>query len=559
MNSRATPDLALPGVSKGPYASSWGLNCLLYKGASATRINKVPSLIASGTFGEHDSARISLAARFHDKLSGDLAGGQSPYTTRGRITHLRLFYAWGDENHLSFTLDNVLVHFRAWCDHLINQARVSTSRNSTTNSSIASNVAVCIQSALDLNYRLLNKSGLKKKRSAKVTTKSEKQNLAETFEFGSFLVDITNSLDLQRVLGRLPITVELRDGRQFIGWYGRHPDVPHSTAPSRIARREAALTDTSWKTRFPIYNLRMCAELMIFIAQTGMNLEQAYKLKTGKFSYKSEGSGYIVKRVFKGRSKGTVEFHIYSEYRTHFERYIAWRNRLFDNDPYEMLFPIRSPMWNGGPPAFRQLRNRCNDLGIRFVPPRELRNTRANWLLRRSKDPSLTAEMNQHTEATLLQDYIRPNHQIAAVEISQFIHSIDPALTPPGPGGCVSAVPAARQGLPSEAPHPDCSNPAGCLFCIHQRDVRSLDHLWSLATYRYLKSLEIASHKVETDNKSPPEAVISEISMRLNKYKETDEELASWLHEVELRISEEDYHPQWDGFIQLMEASHAKF
>jgi len=552
MTSIVIPDLSLPGVCNGPNASSWGLNCVLYSGGSAIRINRVATLISSGKLGEPINIRVALAVRIHDKLLTDLTAGNSPYTVRGRITHLRIFYAWGDEKGLSFTLENVQSHFREWCDHLISQARFSSSRKATTNFSIASNVAVCIQSALDLNYRLLYKSGLTKSRKF-ITTKSEKQNLSETFEFGSFLVDITDSLSIDSVLGRLPIIVELRDGKQFTAWAGRSPNVQHSTAPSRIARREQALTDTSWKSRFPIYNLRMCAELMIFIAQTGMNLGQAYKLKIGRFSYKSEGGGYTVKRVFKDRSKTTVEFHVYSEYRTHFERYLSWRNELFGDDPDDSLFPIRSPMWNGGPPAFRQLRIRCSELGLKFIPARELRNTRANWLLRRSKDVSLTAEMNQHTQATLLQNYVRPNHQIAVVEISQFIHTIDPALAPPGPGGCVSAIPMARAEVPTEAPSPDCSNPAGCLFCIHQRDARTLDHFWSLVTYRYLKSIEIASYKTERTTSSPCERVISEISTRLNKYKNTDEELAIWIEESELRIAEEDYHPHWDCFIKLME------
>jgi hypothetical protein len=299
----------------------------------------------------------------------------------------------------------------------------------------------------------------------------------------------------------------------------------------------------------------MEAELLIFIAQTGMNLAQAYKIKIGKFSYQSDTSGYQVRRVFKQRRQGEVEFHIYSEYRTYFENYLEWRNELFGDDPEGRLFPIASPKERpeDSPTDFSAIRKRCKRAGIKFVGASELRKSRTNWLLRRSKSESLTAEMGQHTESTLLQNYARPNHQVAITEISRFLATIDPALAPPGPGACVRAQPLNIPEPDHTAPTPDCINPAGCLFCEHQRDIESLDHFWSLATYRHCKTVELSKYRSTVDLANPTKLVIENITQRFNQFREGSAQAKIWLEEAQLRVDEGEYHPQWDIFIQLMD------
>ncbi|WP_454838356.1 hypothetical protein [Pseudomonas mohnii] len=555
MSEFTLPDLSLAEASPGVHSASWGLTGLLYSGASALRMDLASSLIQKGDFGKPIYSRLELVIKLHDNLLADLAAGRSRYTVRARIHSLKRFYAWSDAQQINLTVENVQKQFHVWTEHLKYESKVRKTISSYSIYILASRVAVSIQNALELDSRLLYKSGIKKNRKRKLSTRSEKQNLIETFEMGAFLVDIANSLDRKNINERLPVTIDLRDGRKLVEWCGKRQTgkIKASSEPKRIAQREKALTDTSWAARYPLLNLRMVAELLIFIAQTGMNLAQAYKVKTGKFSYKSDRSGYSVRRIFKDRAKSSVEFHIYSEYRTHFEAYLDWRKYFFGDDPNGLLFPIASPRSRAGAPLFKEIRNRCAKLGIRFIAARELRNTRANWLLRRSKDTSITAEMNQHTESTLLREYIRPNHQIAIVEISRFIHEIDPALAPPGPGGCVNPSPMAREQPSANAPTPDCSNPAGCLFCVHQRDIKSLDHIWSLTTYRHLKTLEIASYKLEAIDSHPASATITEITRRLEYFKAIEDSSSSWIEEAELRILEGDYHPNWEFFVKLME------
>jgi len=296
---------------------------------------------------------------------------------------------------------------------------------------------------------------------------------------------------------------------------------------------------------------------LIFIAQTGMNLAQAFKLRVGKFSYQSHLDGYHVRRIYKGRKRGEVEFDIYSEYRNIFERYLAWRKVFFPNEDDGLLFPLCSPQGRSCDvaPACNAIKKRTAVLGIKFFGARALRKTRVNWLMRRSRDPALTADMHQHTEETLLRQYHQPHHQAAIVEISRFISASDPALAGPGPGACIGAAPTPIQDISHVAPIPDCISPAGCLFCTHQRDIDSEDHTWSLASYRYYKSLELVRHRPHQGSKSPlpAEAVIDRVTTKLKYISASSEVRNLWVSESLARVDEGDFHPKWDGFIRLTE------
>jgi len=301
-------------------------------------------------------------------------------------------------------------------------------------------------------------------------------------------------------------------------------------------------------------NLRIEAEMLIFIAQTQMNVSQVISLPNGRFSYQSFSSGYHVEGIYKERREGEVEFDIYSEYRPHFEKYLEWRNELYSTDG--LLFPLASHFGRAptNSPNFSAVRKTLKKLEIRYITPQHLRLSKINWLLRKTRDPSITAEMGQHEEAMLLRVYDQPNHQAALAEITRYHQQTDPAFAPPGPGVCIQANPIATKGIPKEAPVPDCANPSGCLFCQHQRDIAEFDHVWSLISYRYLKSLELASQPPNeiTRHKHPAHLTIEAVSAKIEAFMLAPE-FEPWVQESSLRIEEGKYHPKWDGFIRLME------
>lgn len=570
MIDSSIPDLTFPIVDYDGWWP-WDLRPMLYRGGAGAKIRKVADLIAHRKLGAPIAARLPLVKKLHEEIEGDLQGGGSRATAYNDIWHLRRFFAWADEKGHALTLDLVEDSFLSYTEHLLHRVRVKKDLTDSAAYQFANRISMLLGKVLERKSSLLRNTRIRRSGTKKrvLGTQADKQNLEETFAFGRALLDITDALTVEAIHGTLPVCIRFRSGHVLEEWCLLDP--PHqvkalsdesATAQERnrsIQRRAAWVADTSHRTRHPLFNLRIEAELLIFIAQTGMNLAQAQGLKMGKFRYQSHLDGYRVYRVFKGRRSGEVEFEIYGEYRPLFERYLAWREASFPDSQEGLLFPYshrpgrtRSQLASRD---FQAISKKCKALSISFVRPQKLRKTRVNWLLRRSRDPELTAEMDQHTQETLLRVYDQPHHQVAALEVSQFHALMDPSIAMPGPGLCIEAVPQAMPDTPPQAPKPDCISPAGCLFCQHQRDIDSEDHVWSLATYRHFKSLELARYRPSTRGGAahPAEAAVERITAKLRHFEASSEVRALWVRESLARVGEEDYHPKWEGFIALLE------
>lgn len=569
MGDMHVPNLTFPTVRYSRTETPWDLRPLLYRGGAAASIRKVAQLISEGKLGRAIEQRLPLVEKLHEAIVGRLAGGGSRYTARTAIVSIRSLYAWADKEGLSPTISSIESCFISWTDYLLHRQRVVGDLSSLSSYGLANVTSSILEEALNLNVRLLHKTRITNKRTKKLVlgTQADKKNLADTFAFGRALLDISEALTAEAIRGRLPVHVRFRSGHVIEEWSGLVPPqklktLNCTTAPLHrkkqiIRKRAAREDDTSLRTRSSLANLRIEAELLIFIAQTGMNLAQAFKLRVSKFSYQSHLDGYQVRRIYKGRRRGEVEFEIYSEYRALFERYLAWRQAIFPTDKDGLLFPLCSSQGRSADvaPACNSLKKRMALLGIPFFGAQALRKTRVNWLMRRSRDPALAAEMSQHTEEVLFSQYNKPHHQAAIVEISRFLAASDPAISPPGPGACVEAAPEPVPDIPTEAPRPDCISPAGCLFCTHQRDIDSEDHTWSLASYRYYKSLELVRYRPSVGSRSqlPAEAVVDRLTSKLKHILASSDVRALWVKESLARVEEEDFHPKWDGFIRLAE------
>lgn len=177
-------------------------------------------------------------------------------------------------------------------------------------------------------------------------------------------------------------------------------------------------------------------------------------------------------------------------------------------------------------------------------------------MLRRSQDPDLTASEKQHTTETLLRFYEKPSLQRAMVQVQVFWAQYDPALAAAGPGSCTGKAPEPVPEIPNTATQPDCRTPSGCLFCAQQRDIDSFDHVWSLASFRLLKSFELSVQVPFKSNKEPPqhpaEAVMNRITEKLNFIKASSPERSKWVTEALIRLEEGQYHPLWAGLIESL-------
>lgn len=547
------PDLTFPSVVYGQRETPWDLRVLLYRGAAMAYAKTVSARISTGMFGAPLLERLELVVQMHSVIKGRLTGGASAATARNNVRGLRSFFGWAEGSEHQLTLECVEQTFLGWTDALLHRIRVARDLKERSAYSMATWVGEIIDVALDRRTPIVQLTRLNSPRLRKAARASaaEKEDLKCLFIFGQLLQDICDGLSLHCVLrAPLPVKIPLRSGGQIEAWAG------YSAGGSARKRSEALLArerDGTLRTRSPLANLRIEAELLMFIGQTSMNFAQAHQLRVRQFCYVSHLDGYQVKDR-KNRRGGEVLFEIFKEYKPHFERYLAWRRELFQDSDF--LFPfVRAGRAEHMHPQFG-LRSICKRIGVQFVPPLTLRSARVNWLLRRSGDADLTAELAQHTKQTLLSVYERPSQQRAMSEVMRFWCKHDPEIASisVAPGQC-GGQPAPVAKIPPGAPRPDCLLPSGCMWCEYHRDVDSSDYIWALASFRHLKLIEQSKWPAPPGTKEihPAGFAVERISEKLRWFSKSNAKRKAWVDEGLARIEEGSYHPQWKILIDSVE------
>lgn len=568
MHTAHIVDLRFPMLQYGRTQTPWDLSPFLYRGGASIRVDRAEGVIRRGELGGYLKERVPLVLKIHALLSNDLVEGRSRSSAHSKISALRRFFTWCDERDIPLSLEDVASSYLRWSDYLLQSYRAGGFSNGKSIYYLARIIATLLDRALEREISLSKSTRIRKPKhdNGNLGSISEKQNLQDSFLFGRLLSDICNGLSWEACVGTLPVSVTLRTGQVLEQWCGLpHPErrkirrgearKPWEEKACRLtlARREA---DKTLLTRYMVVNLRIECELLIFIAQTGMNFTQAYTLRLDQFHYVSHLDGYQV-RAFKNRRQGEVLFEIFKAYREWFERYLEFRNRWFPNESEDLLFPF---VRNGGrlaetAPQFTRLRVICSTLKMRLIRPRKLRGVRINWLLRESHSVDEVASLAQHSVETLRYVYAKPHPQIAKIEISRFHQRTDPSFSSPAPGLCVSVQPTPIEEAPLAAPLPDCINASGCLFCSQHRDIESEDHVWSLSSLRHLKIVELTRYHLGDRSAIPHPtiSVIERLTAKLVFFEESSPVRKLWVEEAEARVREGNFHPAWDIFIQLAE------
>jgi hypothetical protein len=561
-----------PTLSKGTHQTSPTLYPLLYRGGARALATQAAKLINAGHFGPPLEQRRPLVQALHDELSADVARGLSRATVLNSIVSLRTFFSWADQDGLELTKDSVAKDYQAWIEALLHRVRIEKTLSSRTAYGHALYADRLLSRVLGIRKGLRFRTRLRPQphRKHALGTQADKLSVQSTLEFGHMLLDISSTLTREAICGALPVHIQLRNGSTLTEWalVKRRELVSYRGRGLRTNAAQAAMARSPCskqaciRTRHPLINLRIECELLIFLAQTGMNLAQAIRLRRGQFSYRSIGEDVLVFRSYKRRRGGEVEFRVYRGYRTLFERYLHWLDDIIPATEDSRLFPFVYPgaiPADGAPPRFEGIRKRCNIIGTPWIGPQRLRKARVNWLLRHTQDLALIAEHAQHSRSVLQADYELPHHQTAAAEIAKFHRAVDPSLSPPAPGACVSvhSLPGRVDGAPAEAPEPDCLNPGGCMFCTNHRDLDSADYVWSLASYRHLKLVELSMHPPSSRGApgAPPAAVVDRLTAKLDAIAASSASRRTWVDEASSRVREETFHPIWAGFIECMDLS----
>ncbi|HCG1306831.1 hypothetical protein [Pseudomonas aeruginosa] len=534
--------------------------------------------IDRGELGKPQLERIELLLAIKDEIVTRLISGQSRNSVPHYIATLTHFLRFLDDNQKSFSLGQLEANYLEFAENLFIAANKKISAlNIRSAYGRAATLSALFSSILNIppSVRLVNRTRLKASPTAKkaVNRTIEKQSLEATFTQGNFLVDLMAGLTIEAVHGPLPLTIPIRPGlveRNQVqlhagllesGWLSTPKAQWTPSQKSRYAemmRTRQPVRSIEGTKRWVLVNLRVQAEFLVFLAQTGMNLTQAKELKRGALKYKPLGDSWQV-RCYKRRKGGEVSFRIYKSYKPFLESYRSFISYFFPES--ESLFPLfdrygkHESRNRSGLNSFVLIRSLLADHAIPCIPPSTLRNTRVNWLLRRSGDAGLTAEVAQHTRAVLRQQYERPSQQRAMIEVTQFWNKHDPIKQGDLTGSVIASScngkPEATDDKPASVVKPNCINPSGCLWCRHLRDSDTEDYVWSLASMRHLKSIEVSI--TPTRETVPADRVIERLSAKLAWFRNASPKRAQWVEEAQQRITEGDYHPNWSHIIEFLE------
>jgi hypothetical protein len=551
------PDLQI----KDAETAAYDLKRFLIPGGAALDLVKnkdINSFYATCDWSSVDPQRLMFITHCHEAINSY----DSVETRRGHASTLKRFVAWCDENHktLAFDKEAFKTLYLAYDVYLYNKAKDKEIKKHTgysymvALSSLADRMfdtAIAKRAGLTVHSRCVK--AYKRPARGAVSLRAEKQSFTDTQALGYYCVDVCVAITTENLLAPLPIVYTSKETEQQyqFPWdlkpldkLSKRDQWGVTKYPHRHKSRHPADTINGDVKRTALAKLRIFAEFMIFLFQTGSNITPALQIKRERFKYTLQGETDWLVEPYKSRAGHTTSFTIFKDYKDWFKAYLAFCDEHFPDDPY--LFPaIPSGVRSSGSTATQTLRDNFKAYDIPWVPPKEIRPTRVNFLLRISGDPEQTAEVHGHAVKTMMQHYARPSQQRSASALTAFWKD--------GPvsrikSGC-DRQPQAVIDKPADVVEPDCTHPSGCLWCEKHRDIESFDYVWNLTSFKHLKVIEAGQLK-KAD--IPADKAIERCVEKLDAFKEQHDD---WVEEAQLRVDEGDYHSTWKGLIDFKEAT----
>lgn len=561
MLDRAIPDLTVEGLVLGPRQDPIDLRLLLYKAAASAFQMNVKKAIEAGRLGRPRMERLPLLAAIHAQWQAAVSAKTSTdQTIRTYWSILRSLVIFADTHERPLTIASALELYLAYCAMITYRSDL----NHVTRYAYSQVLASFIAPILGMDGRKLQwKSKIRMPK--RLGNKGAKENLDSTAKFVQALLETIEQLDAGVIRGPLPVSLRY----DALGEHTIHCGLPLKPANSlggdashqkrALAARGRRADDTSNSARAQLINLRLDAEMLIFINQTGGNLTQVLQITGSQFRYQSDGD-YLYVYAWKNRARHPLNLKIHKAYRRHFEVYLKWRGTIFPGDADGLTFPF---VWNDGNKAmkrttwsFADVRKLMKSIGQPFVNSRQLRKTAGNFM-KRNVSRQAAAELLSNTQKTFRQSYEEVHHQTAAVELVSFWRDAEAAVAAVGPGACDTANPQPRTDAPEGSPKPDCEGAAGCLFCDKNRDLRSFDHAWNLASLHHLKLAEFNADRTPLSCKTGHPAALSveRIAAKLDAMMALGGECAGWVTEARLRTEEGRYHPFYTAAFDLVDGT----
>lgn len=292
----AIPDLTLQGLPLSPKQDPIDLRWLLYQGAASTHGRYIKGAVESGRLGHPLLERLPLLAAIHGHWQANVfAKKYSTETVTQHWSLLRAFVAYAESVKKPLILAGSLDLYLAYCMHTKRRSDLKPATQYAYSLVLAGIIAPAIGHD---STKLQWKSKIRVPK--RLGNKAAKENLQVTVIFVQALLETVEQLPADVIRGPLPVTLRYAAGREHAIHLGRPLRPLESLKPGGAYKRKRAAyarerraKDISNRARAQLINLRLDAELLIFINQTGCNLTQALRLTGSQFRYQSASGGRL--------------------------------------------------------------------------------------------------------------------------------------------------------------------------------------------------------------------------------------------------------------------------
>lgn len=517
---------------------------------SAAQTSTVGDRILQSEVEKH---RLNFIASLHVEITSRARENASLRSLGNTITHLRAFMSFVDVSNRfprQFSPQEWRSVFAQWVAslwHRVNQGTLKERSAGTYTWSIANLIASVFELPVE---EFVGRTLMPRINIGSSSERYQNIDVAAVNKYLEDLEDIISSLPGYTEELRWPLWIKFRDG----ACYELPAQGPLSTGRRRLLNFHEGKRLLGTRTE---------AEMLRFIAITGCNLQVASDLEVGELSFESFKQQYQISG-FKNRKGDFVLIKIPRTYRPKLESWLEFRKACFPAESYKRLFPLLDRQYRENSLAadrgFRRVKDILEGAGRPTFAAQKLRFARAQRLLRTraiSGGIDLVAERLQNTVSTLHRSYLRGDLQLTTVEFGKFVRSIAPSAATHRlrNGGACTALnsPERIEQIKAEAPEPNCTNPAGCLFCANFRAVADFDSLHSLLSYRQF--LRIRGSFNSTDANDLSRTVIPTIE-RINDHIEAISALASqnaeMINRSQALVADGTFHAHWRGWIELI-------
>ena len=325
----------------------------------------------------------------------------------------------------------------------------------------------------------------------------------------------------------------------------------------------------------------LCIGMLLFIAQTGANLDTAQQLQLDTMEILPSTQG----RRFSGTKSRAGGKTVYPEFGVKFEpvfrKILELREWYIQDEPCDLIFPLRNEIQQLGPVSYGRLQL-MKKLFQRIFPrlvwitPQQWRKHKSSQYVELSDgDLLLEAEVMGHSLETARKNYSRTSFQDASQQISRFFNelrevavaktrtleriavqtldeTVDVQTLPVG--ACITAAPHPEKalGFTEKAPTPNCQQFEHCLFCQHyavhadDEDVRKLLSLKSLLGYVKQKAMDLIKWEQQFG------VVLHRIDEVLNDLSNTYENLRDRIFLIQEEVESGDLDAYWLNHFELL-------